>query len=206
MQAVLIAILTVAVSALIGLGLLQWRRRRLLSRLALAHGMRFSVADPFAIPQRYAGCEWMRSGHSAYAENVIFGRLGGWLLRAFDYHFEAGHGPQRLTHRVSVVLAETPMTWRPVVVWRGDEVAAPGVLSGTVMADSDWLAVGDLAQAKTLSRCWPEAGSEAVSIETWEATVVFVAPGRMTEAEFGSQLTAVVDCLNALQRPREEED
>ena len=110
--------LAIAVMIFTAVGLRQWRRRTGLARKAGELGLRFSVDDLFDIPRRYAELALMGSGHSLTAENVAYGHQEGRLVRAFDLHYEIGHGTRRLMRRYSGVLLEMPRPLPELLVWR----------------------------------------------------------------------------------------
>ncbi len=110
--------LVIAVMIFTAVGLRQWRRRVRLARKADELGLRFSVDDLFDIPRRYAELALMGSGHSLTAENVTYGHQEGRLARAFDLHYEIGHGTRRLMRRYSGALLETPRPLPELLVWR----------------------------------------------------------------------------------------
>jgi hypothetical protein len=195
----LIAVLGVATLGLVGLAGAQLYRRRVLARIAGECGMRFSVRDPFDVTRRYAQCELMQSGHSAYAENVIYGRVDQWFLRAFDYHVEAAHGPHRFTRRLSVVAADTDYPWAPALVWRGDHARVVPILPGAPLSLPDgWQGCGEGAQAQRLIESWPAEGSPGVGIQACGTRLLFWAGGRLGPSALARQLRAVAKCLDLL--------
>lgn len=110
--------LVIAVTIFTAVGLRQWRRRGRMARKSGTLGLRFSVDDPFDIPRRYAELALMGSGHSLTAENVTYGYLENRPARAFDLHYEIGHGTRRLMRRYGGVLLEMPRALPELLVWR----------------------------------------------------------------------------------------
>ena len=208
MPTVLIAILSVAALMRVAMAGARWRRRRALARAAHELGLRFSAEDPFDLPRRYAGSALMQLGHSACAENVVFGRLAGWPLRWFDYRFEAGHGPHRLTRQLNVVAAETQLQCGLALACRGTAGGeAMGVLCEVFPVEGGWWRrAAHAKQADRLIGAWPATGSEAVSIHAFGGVVLFALPQCAGARQLARQLTAVTDCLDALAAKARIED
>ena len=90
---------------------LKMRRREDLASFALAHGLEFSIRDPFGLlglPFRF-----LAKGDGRGAENVMWGAHGDHPLKAFDYwYFEESHssdgGTSRTYYRFSCVALEVP--------------------------------------------------------------------------------------------------
>ncbi len=110
--------LVIAVMIFTAVGFRQWRRRARVARKSGELGLRFSVDDPFDIPRRYAELALMGSGHSLTAENVTYGYMENRPVRAFDLHYEIGHGTRRLMRRYGCVLLEMPRPLPELLVWR----------------------------------------------------------------------------------------
>ena len=107
-----------AALAFIGvMGLLQRSRTLRLSRISSEQALRFAAEDPFDLPVRYRHLAVIASGHSCFADNVTYGQVEGWVFRAFDLHFEAGHGTSRLTRRFYAAIAELPQPLAAVLAW-----------------------------------------------------------------------------------------
>ena len=64
------------------------KRREELFALAVKLNLTFSQRDPFDIPALYDACDWFSQGHDHEASNVIYGRLGAYQVKAFDYTYE----------------------------------------------------------------------------------------------------------------------
>jgi len=200
-QLLLIAILGVATLTLAGMALSQWRRRVAWRRAAGECDLKFSLQDIFDLPRRYAGLSLMQAGHSAYADNLIYGRLDEWFLRAFDYRFEAGHGPQRVTRRYCVVAAETQLSLAGASAWRDVELDSPAaLLSMGPSPAAGWHAAGDAGVAAALAACWPAEGAKAIWIQANEGVVLFATPGRLDRGRLVRQLRATAAGLSRLAR------
>lgn len=199
MQVLLIAVLIAATLALAGLAWVQRRRRWILARIADECGMRFAAHDPFDVARRYGQCELMQAGHSAYAENVIYGHVGHWLLRAFDCHVEAGHGPHRLTRRLSVVAADVDFPCAPALVWRGGQAHGLSVLPVAPLSLADgWQGCGEPAQVQRLIRSWAAGGPQTVCIQACGTTLLFWADRRLGPPALVRQLRAAAGCLDVV--------
>jgi hypothetical protein len=201
LQMLLIAVLCAATLGLAGLAAAQLYRRRVLARIAAECGMRFSVRDPFDVARRYGRCELMQSGHASYAENVIYGRVDQWFLRAFDYHVEAAHGPHRFTRGLSVVAADAESQCAPALVWRGEDARVVPILSSEPLPLPDgWQGCGEPVQAQRLIASWPAEGSENVGIQACGNRLMFWADRCLKPAALARQLRAVAKCLDLLTR------
>lgn len=199
MQVLLILILSAATLVLCWMALSQMWRRRELAQLADGSGLRFLPEPTAGFLRRYGECELMRSGHSGVAENVLFGRLGKWHLRAFDYHLEAGHGTQRLVRSLSVVAVEGGVEHEVALAWRGEAVGGPFPrLCGAQRMDRDWLGAGALRWAKALMKSWPASGTDKVSIQVQDGVILFAAPALLSGSALALQLEAVESCMNRL--------
>ncbi len=199
MQLLLIGILGVVTLALVVMAASQWRRRVAWRQAATECSLKFSSQDIFDLVRRYAGFALMQAGHSAYADNVIHGKLSGWSFRAFDYRFEAGHGPQRVTRRYCVVAAETPLYLAGASVWRDVELDSPAGLTSTAAPqETDWGVAGDAEAAAMLTGCWPAEGSQAIWMQAAEGVVLFATPDRLGGGKLRRQLRAVTTALDRL--------
>jgi hypothetical protein len=155
LQWVLMSFLLLAAALLTAVGLSQRRRGRQLAVLAEKLGLRLSAADFMNLPARYARCLLMQAGHSAYARNIVFGRLEGCFLRVFDLHFEVGHATQRQVCRLTVAAGETQRPRPSVAIWRKAPAAAALVCMGKVASGADgWSWVGDDSVCHELAAAW----------------------------------------------------
>jgi len=120
LTAFLVGVLAVSVVAFLVMGLRQSRRTRALARAAHGSGFRFAQDDPFDLPQRYARFAVIGCGHSVRACNVMYGRVGGWAVRAFDLGFELGHGTRRIVRKCRATVLETDVSLPRAWLWRLD--------------------------------------------------------------------------------------
>jgi hypothetical protein len=173
----LFAVLAVAMAASAVLGLVQARRARALARAAHEAGFKFSPSDPFDVPRRYAGLALISSGHSPRASNVTHGRLKGLPVRAFDFTYEIGHGPRRVTRHYSVVVAETDRRLPPAIIWHVDDgEMSPLPARQPTARVGCWLCSGDEQFSRRLAEACRPVADQAVSAQTWETRVMLCAP------------------------------
>lgn len=180
LQILLIVILSIALLAAIVsfavMGTLQHRRSAKLARWASSRGLRFSESDVFEIPLRYASFAVIGSGHSPCAHNLTYGHLGELPLRAFDFHYEVGHGTQRMTRRYSIVLLSFPQRERPLLMWRSTDFAPLAAPLADGAVDS-WMYIGDRLCAQKLARACAGLDAPGSCIQVQDSTIVFAMPG-----------------------------
>ncbi len=99
------------------MGLRRSAHTKSLARHAHKWGIRFSSEDPFDIPVRFGEFALISCGHSPRACNVMHGRLREWPVRAFTFHYEAGHGTKRTTRHYGVVVVELSTKFPDVLMW-----------------------------------------------------------------------------------------
>ena len=175
----LFGVLLVATACFAVMGLAQVRRTRALARVAHEMGFQFSPDDPFDVPRRYADMALVSSGHSPRANNVAYGRLVGLGVRAFDFRYEVGHGPKRITKRYSVFTAEVDRQLPSALIWHlQDEALAPlSVRLPTAQVDC-WSCTGDEEFARQLVEACRPLAEEGISAQTQGATILLCAPVR----------------------------
>lgn len=199
LQWVLMSFLVLAAALLMGVGLAQRRHRGALARLAEQLGLRLAVRDFMGLPARYARCLLMQAGHSAYAQNILFGRLGNCFLRAFDYRFEVGHGPQRQSCRLTVVAGETQRQRPSAAVWREAPAAAALVCMerlATSPQGDRW--VGDESSVRELAAAWPQELGP-VTLLTAGRVVLAACPGKLTPQALTELLHATAQWVERLE-------
>ncbi len=200
LQLVLVLFLVLAAALLVRSGFIRRRRLRRLGHLAELQGLRAAGRDFMGLPARYAKCLLMQSGHSAYAENLLFGRTGNCFLRAFDLRFEAGHGPQRQSCLVTVVAAETMRARPSVAIWRDEPAAAALLCMENLAAGQDgWIRVGDEATAEELAAAWP-AQLRPVTLLTAGKSILAACPGQLAQHQLADWLHAMVAWVGKLER------
>ena len=189
----LIGVLIASVVYFAVMGLVQRGRTRRLARTAHEMNMHFSADDPFDVPRRYAGFALLAAGHSLRASNVTYGRLDGTPVRAFDFRHELGHGTRRITEHYGVIVAETDVPVRPVLMWHErDAEAAPLAARDSQRRIGCWRLVGDEAFGSFLSEaCGPLAADDA-SIQTYGTAVMVCVPIRRRQQEYANRLGDVL--------------
>ncbi len=186
------------------LGRLGWSRRRRAgkcARIANEMGMRFSADDPFDLTGRYWGFVLTCAGHSALAENVIYGRCRGWRLRAFDYSFEAGHGQRRLLRRYSVIVADTDLRLPDVLMWNAaDNEHIPLTVRRPVGRLGQWLVLTGMNYADVPARAFADFADEPVNIQINRRSVMLCSADRWKPAEFANAIIRTVEGLGKLRK------
>ena len=197
---ILIGALGAGLVALTWMGLAQRRRRRLLARAAHEMGLKFSAADPFDIAERYPGFVLVPVGHSRRAENVLYGRCDGWSLRAFDFSYEAGHGPRRLARRYSVIVADTPLELPPALIWHAADFEYPPLaVRQSVAKQGVWRVVRGVEFAPRLAEAFNAFAEEPLSIQTLRRSVILALADRWQPAALPGRLRRTVAALESLQ-------
>lgn len=204
MQLIFLVILIGALAAgVIVLALLGWaqRRRRLkLTRVAHAMGLKFSADDPFDLTNRYRGFVLPSAGHSPRADNVIYGRHRGWSVRAFDYYFEAGHGPHRLGRRYGVIVADTDVDLRRALMWHGADPGPVPIAAATPGGEAGpWHVVHGGASAAALAEAFGGFADEPVNVQTDRRSVMLCAAGRWKPDDLSRRIDAAVGGLENLK-------
>lgn len=92
------------------------QRRDALFAMSNTLGMTFSIEDPFYIPDIYECCDWLSTGDSREASNVMAGQLGRFPCKAFDYKYCTGSGKSRETHMMSFVLVDTDVPFHTLTI------------------------------------------------------------------------------------------
>lgn len=199
LQWVLIAVGVLASATLAGAGLRQRRRRGELARLAERLGLRFAVQDFMNLPDRYGRSLLMQAGHSAYAQNILFGRLGGCFLRAFDYCFEVGHGPQRQVCRLTVVAGDTSRPRPPAAAWQGSPAAAALICAEGQAGPDGWHWAGSAEAAAALRDAWSTAAGP-ITLLTAGRAVLAACSEQLAGRQLEVLLHAAVAWVEELER------
>ncbi len=188
---------------LAAMGVRQRRRRRRLARLAGELGLSFSPSDPFALVRRHEAFALMQAGHDAQVDNVLFGPLGGWRARAFDYRYEIGHGPHRLIRRFSVVAVDGPEGLGEGLVWREPQgCPAPLPVEGARVVEGAWRAdAGGERLARRVVAAWPGGFDGALGLECRAGQLLLSVPGALGRGQWAQLLAAVGGLLEALSSP-----
>ncbi len=196
---ILMGTLVAGMVALSALAVGQRRRRRRLARAAHEMGMNFSSVDPFGLTQRYDAFVLTGAGHSPRAENVIYGRQGGWGVRAYDYRFEAGHGPGRLTRRYCVIVVETGGRLPEAMLWHAaDAEAVPLAAQAATSQVGPWLVAAGESSAERLAGAFATFGSEPISIESHDESLMVFAAVRWAPEGLARRIERVVAAVRVV--------
>jgi hypothetical protein len=172
---------------LIALG--QARRSRRLARRAHEIALRFSYDDLFDVPRRYGTFCLMQAGHSSRAHNLIYGRRGSLPVRAFDFHYEIGHGTTRTTRRYWVVIVEMDQPLAPVILWnRLDGDLAPLEARLSDVEVRDWSCRGSLAAALAVCPILEAVASSGASLQSCGQAVMLCLPAHRKMLAEASQV------------------
>jgi len=202
----LIGVLVASVVSFLVMGLVQFGRTNSLARKAHQMRMKFSSSDPFDVPCRYGQFALIANGHSGRANNVTYGRLEGWPVRAFDFRYEVGHGTRRLTRHYSVVVAETELDLPPVLMWNERDIeGSPMAVRQSSGRLAWWFYVGSDALAATLEEeCRPLA-DQGVSVQICGSTLMLCAPVRKARQNYIQTLEKMGQILRKVRNaPRVE--
>jgi hypothetical protein len=161
----------VVVAAVVAGLLISWhlrmRRRQDLASFALAHGLEFSIPDPFGLlglPFRF-----LTKGDGRGVENVVWGAYGGQPLKAFDYwYYEQSTSSEGTTsrtyHRFSCVVLELPAAFPAL------QVMPEGVLSR--LADHVGLRDLEMESEEFNRRYQVDAGAREFAYEVVDARMI----------------------------------
>jgi hypothetical protein len=183
------------------LGWAERRRRTGLARLAYPLGLQYSEEDLFDLTGRYLGFVLPSAGHSPRAENVVYGRYGDWHLRAFDYHFEVGHGTRRLSRRYGVMAVDTDWDFPRALLWHVDDLGhAPLAAAQAGARIGPWQASGEGAFAAALAEAFSAFAAEPASIQTLQQTVMVFAPVRWKPSELAGRMDRLAAAMESLKK------
>ena len=197
---ILISTLGAGVLVLGWMGWSQRRRKLALARVAHEMGMMFSAKDPFELTRRYSSFVLASAGHSSRAENVIYGRYKGWYVRAFDYRFEAGHGPRRLVRRYSVIVSDTHLEAPPTLMWHEQDADhVPLAVQNPLARLGGWLVVSGRGFAPALAGAFAGFAAEAVNLQADRRWVMLCSARRWKPADFAARIDRAAAALGALR-------
>jgi hypothetical protein len=167
------------------MGFLQRRRSVVLARNAHRMALHFAAGDLFDVPRRYGGFALLAAGHSPKADNVTYGRLNGLPVRAFDLHYEVGHGTRRIMRSYGVVVVETESDLPPLLMWNDNDLAA-APLAARRARDRflSWSCNGRLDLAEKLAECCRDVADEGVSLQIRDKTVLLCFPLRKRRQDY----------------------
>lgn len=202
-ELLLIGVLSAAVVFFAVMGLLQTRRKNVLTRKAHEGGMRFSGRDPFNIPCRYRRFALIDSGHSPHATNVTYGRRGGGSVRAFDFRCEAGHGTRRVTRHYDVVVVETDFEIPGVLLW--DDRDAEHAPLAARQADGHmawWSWRGSEGMAARMIRACGASECSCMNLQVCGNVLLLCAPGGASSRASGALMDMADSVVESLSRSR----
>ena len=204
---ILIGALLIGLAVLAWLGVANRLRRRRLARAANELGMSFSPNDPFALAQRHSSFALASAGHSPRAGNVIYGRREGWPVRAFDYHFEAGHGPGRLARLYCVIVVDVEFELPEMLMWHEDDAEdAPLAAQQAPQRVRKWMVTAGGETAAALAEAFEPFADEPVNVETHGGSLMLLWARRWHGRDLPARMDQAAAALKALcPRPEAEE-
>jgi len=114
---IILAIIVIAAVAVISHRMEQ-KRRLALKTWALSRGFRFASAKNRSLARHFPDLQILHRGHSRFARYVMTGDHEGRKLWAFDYQYTTGHGKNRHTHNLSVVIIKSTHPLLPLLIRR----------------------------------------------------------------------------------------
>ena len=190
---ILSVILLAAMIFFAAMGTSRSKRSRWLSRKASEVGLRFSPEDIFNAPRRYSQFAPVRAGHSAQANNLLYGHKDGVSLRAFDFRYEIGHGTKRLTKNYHLIVVETGVEIPSVILWNDLDIAgAPLDVHGTEEHVDGWICLGFRPLADILSRRCLALAQDGLSMQTCGSLLMFCLPNHRRHGNYAGYLEAAV--------------
>jgi len=203
--AILIGVLVATVITFAVMRLRQLLRTRSLSRSAQELGMRFSAEDPFDVPRRYADFALMDNGHGPHADNVTYGRLKGRRVRAFDFRYELGHGPRRVTRQYSVIVVETDRSLGRVLMWNDhDAEFAPLSARSSDGRQGCWAYRGSAVLARRIAGALEGTGQTNMSMQSCGSVLMFFTSARGPETDQADRLMRVIRVVDAVEAEANE--
>lgn len=196
----LVAVLVGAVVSFIAMAIMQTLRMRRAGQEAHALNMRFSAEDLFDVPRRFADFALISSGHSPRASNVVYGRIEGRRVRAFDFRYEAGHGTRRFTHHYDVVVVETDRSLPSILLWNDAEMdSAPLAASGVDGHLARWVYRGDAREVWMAKDLCAEMLGETFSMQACDFALMFFCPAGKQTLPCRTRMNFAVQAAKALE-------
>ncbi|MBI5723525.1 MAG: hypothetical protein HZA50_06170 [Planctomycetes bacterium] len=196
---VLVGSLATAVVSFVVLGLRRWRRTAGLAARAQSMGLRFSPDDPFDVPRRYRQFPVICSGHSPLAENVSYGRVDGWPVRAMQFHHENGHGTRRLTKHYSIIIFELGFPLPAATLWNDRDLAdAPLEVRPASGRLDCWAYGGDAEFARLFTRLAGNLGKDGFSVQTLGQSIFFSVVEKRTGGFYTDYIRPIIAVLENL--------
>jgi hypothetical protein len=94
------------------------KRRETIAAWARARELRLVAFRDGKLDDGYPDFKCLHVGRSRYARNVYCGELCELAVTAFDYHYTTGSGKNRQHHRMSALIARSPLPLQPLLVRR----------------------------------------------------------------------------------------
>jgi hypothetical protein len=197
----LLCVLAIAVVSFLVMGVRHARRAQILAGFAYDQGLRFSREDSLGIVRAYRGYALIRSGHSPRASSVIHGHVEGRQVRAFDFRYEAGHGPKRICRNYHVVVVSGPSELPPAILWNVRDAAwTPLEVQPSTWRSGDWLCQGsDRVVQAARRRLGEELLEMGVSVQVAGRDILLCAPAGRWSRRF-LPLGASVEALVGIER------
>jgi hypothetical protein len=119
-------------------------------------------------------------------------------VRAFDFHYEMGHGTRRATRHYSVVVAELGGGLPDALLWHvADDAPPPGVADARDSIGR-WVWRGDEALAADLGRACRGLAGRPVSVQAHGGRLMFALPVRKARRDYALRLSDAGDALAAI--------
>jgi hypothetical protein len=211
-QIIIMAILTAALLAtaasFVVMGIRQKRHTRRLAGRAGEKGLHFSSDDPFDIPERYRRFALLSCGHSPRARNVTHGRLDALPLRAFEFHYEIGHGTRRTTCRYSAVIVDMQTEADDLMMWNHSDAQQAPLETRQVHGEVGcWSFRGSARLAQRLAQTAGGLAAEGLSLQVLGAEVLFCLPEAPSRGrDYFDWLNEAELLAEAIQRPEDSRE
>lgn len=194
-----LAVLSAAVFSFAAAAWLQSQRSHRLARRANEMGLAYSGEDLFDAPHRYAALALMRAGHSCRAHNVIYGRREGLPIRAFDFHYEVGHGTTRAARRYWALVVETEHPLCELILWnRLDRDLAPLDARLAESSLEHWAFRGSGADAQSVAAVLRALAGQGVSLQSSGRLLMLCLPAHRRMLAEASQFEIAAACARLL--------
>lgn len=162
-------------------------------------GLRFSPDDPFDVPHRYRQFPVICSGHSPLAENVSYGRVDGWPVRAMQFHNEIGHGTRRQTKNYSIIVFEVDSPLPSAALWNNRDLSdAPLEVRNASQHLEYWTYSGDEEFCRQISRLAEDLGKDGFNIQTLGQSIFFSVLEKRSEGFYTDYLKPIIAVLENL--------
>ena len=121
-------------------------------------------------------------------------------MRAFDYRFEAGHGPRRLVRRYSVIVSDTDLDAPATLLWHEQDADhVPLAVQNPLGKLQPWLVVSGKSFAAALAGAFAEFAGEPVDLQADRRAVLLCSARRWRAADFAARIEQAAAGLTRLQ-------